>query len=137
MLWESCCFELFRNGKYGLLLIQKVDVRWYVLQHGIPCFLNREKFLFWTFRRWQIRSSFDSKSWYKIIFSSAWNAMFFEYGKVLVSNFLEIGNTVFFWSKKLMESWYFLGIFELFMIFLDLGNMVFRAVIVVNNITMY
>ena len=33
-----------------------------------------------------------------------------------------------FWSKKLMESWYFLGIFELFIIFQDLGNMVFRAV---------
>ena len=27
ILWESSCFELFRNGKYGLLLIQKVDVR--------------------------------------------------------------------------------------------------------------
>ena len=28
ILWESCCFELFGDGKYGLLLIQKVDVRW-------------------------------------------------------------------------------------------------------------
>ena len=27
MLPESFCFELFRGGKYGLLLIQKVDVR--------------------------------------------------------------------------------------------------------------
>ena len=85
-------------------------------------------FLFWTFRRWEIRSFFDSKSWCKMIFSSAWNSMFFECGKVLVLNFSEIGNTVFFWSKKLMESWYFLGIFELFMIFQDLGNMVFHAV---------
>ena len=27
LLWESSCFELFGDGKYGLLLIQKVDVR--------------------------------------------------------------------------------------------------------------
>ena len=50
------------------------------------------------------------------------------YVKVLALNFSEIGNTIFFWSKKLMESSYFLGIFELFMIFQDLRNMVFRAV---------
>ena len=87
------------------------------------------KFLFWTFRRWEIRSSFDWKSWCKMIFSLAWNTMSFEYGKVLVLNFSEIGNTVSFWSKKLMESWYFLGIFEFFMIFQDLRNMVFYAVI--------
>ena len=31
-----------------------------------------------------------------MIFSSAGNTMFFEYGKVLVLNFSEIGNTVFF-----------------------------------------
>ena len=27
ILWESSCFELFGDGKYGLLLIQKVDVK--------------------------------------------------------------------------------------------------------------
>ena len=26
ILWESSCFELFGDEKYGLLLIQKVDV---------------------------------------------------------------------------------------------------------------
>ena len=31
VLCESSCFELLRDGKYGLLLIQKVDVRWYFL----------------------------------------------------------------------------------------------------------
>ena len=121
------------------------------------------KFLFWTFRRWEIRYSFDSwwkmifslacntyflnkkspcfelfgdgkysllliqKNWCKMIFSSAWNTMFFENGKVLVLNFSEIRNTVLFSSKKLMESRYFLDIFELFMIFQDLQNMIFRA----------
>ena len=127
MLPESFCFELFRGGKYGLLLIQKVDVRWCFLQHGIPCFLNMEKFLLWTFRRWEIRSSFDSKSWRKMIYSLPWNTKIFEYGKVLVLNISQIENTIFFWSKKLMKSWYFLGIFELFMISQDLGNMVFRS----------
>ena len=33
-----------------------------------------------------------------------------------------------FWSKKLIKTWYLLGIFELFMIFQDLGNMVCGAV---------
>ena len=27
ILWESSCFEILGDGKYGLLLIQKVDVR--------------------------------------------------------------------------------------------------------------
>ena len=27
ILWESSCFELFGDEKYGLLLIQNVDVR--------------------------------------------------------------------------------------------------------------
>ena len=31
ILWESSCFELFGDGKHGLLFIQKVDVRWYFL----------------------------------------------------------------------------------------------------------
>ena len=31
ILWEGSCFELFRDRKYGLLLIQKVDVRLYFL----------------------------------------------------------------------------------------------------------
>ena len=86
------------------------------------------KVLVLNFRRWEIRSSFDSKSWCKITFSSAWNIIFFEYGKVLVLNFSEIGNRFFSWSKKLMETWYFLGIFELFMVFQNLGNMVFPVV---------
>ena len=51
-------FKIFRDGKYGLLLIQKVDVRWHFLYDGIPYLLNTEKFLFWTFRRWEMRSLF-------------------------------------------------------------------------------
>ena len=97
-------------------------------------FARKENFILWEsscfqfFQRWEIRSFFDSKSWCKMIFSCAWNTMFFQYGKGLVLNFSEIRNTLIFWSKKLMEGWYFLGIFELLMIFQYLGNMVFRAV---------
>ena len=54
--------------------------------------------------------------------------IFTEYWKVLVLSFSVMGNTVFFSAKKLMERWYLLGLFELSMLFRDLGNMVFRAV---------
>ena len=74
-----------------------------------------------------------------LIFSGMGNTAFFlsqkvdgkmiftDYWKVLVLNFLVMGNTVFFSVKKLMERWYLLGLFELSMIFQDMGNMVFRA----------
>ena len=59
------------------------------------------------------------------------NMIFTDYWKVLVLTFLEIGNTVFSWAKKLTEIWYLRGLFELSMIFQDLGNMVFRTVFVI------
>ena len=34
--------------------------------------------------------------------------IFTDYGKVLVLNFSVVGNTVFFWVKKLTERWYLL-----------------------------
>ena len=55
--------------------------------------------------------------------------IFTGYWEVHVLNFQAMGRTVFFSAKKLMERWYLLGLFELSMIFQDLGNMVFRAVI--------
>ena len=57
------------------------------------------------------------------------NMIFTDYWNVLVLNFSVIGNTVFFSVKKLMERWYLHGLFELSMIFQDLGIMVFRAVL--------
>ena len=38
-----------------------------------------------------------------------------------------MGNTVFLTALKLMEGWYLLGLFELSMIFQDLGIMAFHA----------
>ena len=86
--------------------------RWY--------FLITVKFYFWTFQRLKIRSFVSQKVDGNMIFTNYW--------KVLLLNFSKMGNTVFFWAKKLMERWYLLGLFELSMIFQYLGNMVFRAV---------
>ena len=66
--------------------------RWYLL--------ITEKFLFWTFWWWEI-CFFKSKGWWKIM-------IFSDYWKVLVLNFLEVVNTVFFRVKKLMKRWYLL-----------------------------
>ena len=54
--------------------------------------------------------------------------IFTDYWKVLVLSFLMMGNTIFFSAKKLMDRWYLLGLFELSMMFQDLGNTVFHAV---------
>ena len=57
LITERSCFELFGDGKYGLFLVKKLIERWYLLV--------TEKFLFWTFQLWEIRSFFQSKSWWK------------------------------------------------------------------------
>ena len=94
--------------------------------------LITEKFLFWTFRRWDIQSSlkqrvdgsmiftdywivhvlkffemgntvfFEPKSWWKMIFTNYW--------KVLVLNFLVMKIRSFFSQKvdgKMIFTWYF------------------------------
>ena len=77
-------FKIFGDGKYGLLLIQKVDVRWHFLYDGIPYLLNTEKFLFWTFRRWEMRSFFfyPKSSWkddiYAVFLSFPWYSRTWE-----------------------------------------------------------
>ena len=86
--------------------------RWYLL--------ITEKFLFWTFRWWEIRFFFSQKVDRKMILTGD--------REVLILNFSVMWNTIFFSAKKLMERWYLLGLFELSMIFQDLGNTVFRAV---------
>ena len=124
-----------------------------------------------------MRSFFEQKSWWKydvcwLLKSSCFEPFgdgkyglslsqkvdgktFADYWKVLVLNFSEMGNTVFFWATKLMERWfllitekfllwtfwwwkirilwakklmkrlYLLGVIELSMIFHDLGNRFF------------
>ena len=110
-----------------------------------------EKFLFWSFQEWEIRSSFEPQSWWKDdiywllkifcfeLFGDEKYSLFLGqevdgkmiftgYWEVLVLNFSVLGNTVFFSVKKFMERWYYLGLFKLFMIFRSLKNMIFRAV---------
>ena len=59
-----------------------------------------EKFLFWSFREWEIRPSLSQKVAGKMIFTDYW--------KVLDLTFSGMGNTVLFWVKKLMERLYLL-----------------------------
>ena len=102
-LLKSCCFGIFRDAKYGFLLSQKVDGNmiftdyWNVLvlkfsEMGNTVFflakelmerwyfLITEKFIFWTFPWWEIRSFLSQKvdeKWYlqitaKFLFWSFW-----------------------------------------------------------------
>ena len=117
--------------------------------------------MFWSFQKWEIRSFFEPKGWWKDdiywllkiscfeLFSDGKYGLllseevdrkmiFTGYWEVHVLHFSVMGRTVFFSAKKLMERWYLLGLFELSMIFQDLGNMVFRAVILaVGTITRF
>ena len=90
-LLKSSCFELFGNGKYGLFLRQKFLKSWYYLLLTCYCFeffedgkfgifwrkrlmerwylLVTEKFLFWAFRWWEIRSFLRQKVDIKVIFT--------------------------------------------------------------------
>ena len=86
--------------------------------HGIRCLLVTKKFLFWNFRRWK-----------KGLFSKQkvdGSMIFVDYWKVLLLNFSEMRNTVFFWAKKLMERLYLL-ITEnfLYLNFSEMRNTVF------------
>ena len=72
--------------------VKKVMKIWYLL--------ITEKFLFWSFREWEIQPFLSQKVDGKMLFT--------DYGNVLVLNFSVIGKMVFFWVEKLMERWYLL-----------------------------
>ena len=109
---KRSCFKFFGDEKYGIFSGKKLMERLYLLV--------TEKFLFWTFRWWEIRSFFESKSWWKDDIYWLLTSFCFElFGD---------GKYGLFSPKKLMERWYLLGIFQLSMIFQHLGNMVFCAV---------
>ena len=83
-LLKSSCFEFSREEKYGLFWAKKLMERWNLLITG--------KLLFWTLRRWEIRSFLSQKVDGKMIFADYW--------KDLVLIFSEMGNTVFFEPKS-------------------------------------
>ena len=84
-LLKSSCFEIFRDGKYGLFSSQNFDGKMVIL-------LISENFLLWIFQRYGLFLS--QKIVGKMIFTDYW--------KVLVLNFSVMGSTVFFSVKKLM-----------------------------------
>ena len=145
-------FWIFWRWRIWYFLAKKLMEIWYLL---IP-----EKFLFWYFRKWEIRSFLEPNSWrkydiYWLLESSCFELfgdgkyglflsqevdgkmIFTSYWEVLVLNFSVMGKTVFFSAKKLMERWCLHGLFELSMIFQDLGNIVFRAVCGRKKLLMY
>ena len=86
--WLVKFLKTFGDGKYGLLSSQNVDGNMIFINYWKVIVLNfskmrntvffwaqklmkrwylliNEKFLFWTLHKWGIRSSFESKSWWK------------------------------------------------------------------------
>ena len=112
--WKVLVLNFSVMGNTVFFWVKKLMERWYLLV--------TEKFLFWTFRRWEIRSLFESRSsWKDDIYWLLRSSCFELFGD---------GKYGLFSAKKLMERWYLLGLFELSMIFQDLRNTVFRAVII-------
>ena len=83
-LLKTHCFELFGGAKYSLFWAKKSMEIWYLL--------ITEKFLFWTFRGWKIRSFLRQKVDGKMIFTGYW--------KVFVLSFSMMENAVFLVAKS-------------------------------------
>ena len=121
--WKVLILNFSEMQNTGFFWLKKLMERWYLL--------ITEKFLVWSFWRWKIRSIFEPKSCLKNDISRLIKSSFFElfgdgkyvpclsekgdgkmiftdYWKVLILNFLGMGNTLIFWAKKLMERWYLL-----------------------------
>ena len=86
--WLLTCFEFFEDGKYGIFWTKKLMERWYLLV--------TEKFLFWTFPWWEIRSFLRQKVNGKMMFTDYWKVLILGYRKILVLSFSVMGNAVFF-----------------------------------------
>ena len=74
--------------------------------------LVTEKFLFLTFRWWEIQSFLRQKVNGKMIFTDYWKVLVLGYGKFLVLKFSVMVNKVFFSQKvdvKIIYTWFFLS----------------------------
>ena len=113
-----------RNEEEGALALHKKQKNDKVIFSLAWSIMFTDNFLFWSFWKWDILSFFEPKSW--------WKDDIYWLLKVLVLNLLVMGNKIFFSAKELTERWHLLlellELFELSMIFQDLGNMVFHAV---------
>ena len=111
ILLKSSCFNLLRDGKHGLFLSQKVDVK--------MIFTGYWNVLVLIFSGMRNTVFFEPKSWWKHHIYWFLRSSCFELSGD--------GKYCLFSAKKLMKRWYLRGLFELSMIFQVLGNMVFRA----------
>ena len=114
--WKVLVLTFSEMGNTVFSWAKKLMEIWYLLITG--------KFLFWTFRWWEIRSFFESRSWWKDDI----------YWLLRSSCFELFGDWKYglFFSQKVDRKMIWHGLFGLSMIFQDLGNMVFRAVIFVR-----
>ena len=122
-LLKSYCFELFGDAKYGLFLSQKVNRNmifidyWKVLvlnfsEIGNTVFFEPKgwwKYIHWLLKSYCFELFGDGKYGLFLSLKVNRNMIFTDYWKVLLLNFSEIGNTVFFLTKKFMKyRWYLL-----------------------------
>ena len=90
--WKVLVLIFLGTGNMVFFWAKKLMERWYLL--------ITEEFLFWTFRWWEIRSFFESRSWWKDdIYWLLKSSCFELFGD---------RNRVFFWVKKLIKRWYLL-----------------------------
>ena len=82
--WKVLVLTFSEMGNTIFSWAKKLTEIWYLLITG--------KFLFWTFWWWEIRSFFESRSWWKDDIYWLLRSSFL--------NFSMMGNTVFFFSQK-------------------------------------
>ena len=110
--WKVLVLIFSEMGNTVFSWSKKLIERWYLL--------TTEKSLFEFFGDGKYGPFLSQEVDEKMIFTGYW--------EVLVLSFSVMENAVFFSTKELMERWYLHGLFELSMIFQDLGNMVFCTV---------
>ena len=93
--WKVLVLIFSEMGNTVFSWAKKLIERWYLL--------ITEKVLLWNFRWWKIWSFFESRSSWKHDIYWLLRISCFE-----LFNFSVMGNTVLFWVKKLMETWYLL-----------------------------
>ena len=97
-LLKSHGFEFFGGGKYGLFWTKKLMETYLLIT---------KKFLFWTFREWEIRSLFETKVSEKMIVLATDLLLFWFFRGWKIRHFLKqkvdgsvMGNNGLFFSQK-------------------------------------
>ena len=116
-LLKSSCFELSGDGN--------------TVFFNLKCWLNDDIY-------WLLKSScfelFGGGKYGSFLSESWWKDDIYWLLKMSCFEVFGDGKYGLFWAKKLIERWYLLGLFEIFLILQDLGNMVFLAVFCIGFI---